>query len=180
MKESFKKQLIDLFKLFTKEELYQVQLSLIESIVPNFYLTSVSGPIGYLLFLQSLSMYLGQNSNENIDRLASTAIRNKYKEKPNIYLTQIWCVQSVGFFNLKDGLEIYKKLYSPMLDHKYFYQFALKYLQQILNYNTNHKDASGMIDIKDLIRLLKLKAAAEHQDILEKILPKLKVSNLFI
>lgn len=132
MKESFRTELTNLFKLFTKEELYQVQMSIIETNIPNIYLTQVSGPVGYLLFLQCLSVYLGQNSSENVDRLASPAIRNKYKEKPNLYLTQIWCLQSVGFKNLRGGLEIWKKLYEPQLDHKYFYQFAIKYLLQVL------------------------------------------------
>lgn len=89
LKENFKKKLIDLFNLFTKEELYQVQLSIIESIIPNIYLTGLSGPVGYLLFLQNLSLYLGENSNENVERLASAEVRNKYKEKPNVYLTQV-------------------------------------------------------------------------------------------
>ena len=79
-----------------------------------------------------LSIYLEQNTAENIDRLASPAIRNKNKEKPNVYLTQIFCLQSIGYYNLKEGLDIWKKLYSPVLDHKYFYQFGLKYLNQIL------------------------------------------------
>lgn len=108
-------------------------MSIIESIIPNIYLGSgVSGPVGYLLFLQSLSFYLGQNSVENIERLASTIVRNKHKEKPNVYLTQIWCLQNVGFFNLKEGLDIWKKLYSPVLDHKYYYLYSIKYLQQVL------------------------------------------------
>ena len=155
LKESFKKKLIDLFNLFTKEELYQVQLSIIESIIPNIYLTGLSGPVGYLLFLQNLSLYLGSNSSESVERLASAEIRNKYKEKPNVYLTQVmkllkrfsgksilslsgpvqvWCLQSVGVLSLSEGLNVWKKLYSPMLDHKYFYQFGIKYLQHVLRF----------------------------------------------
>lgn len=132
LQENFKKKLTDLFQLFTTDELYQVQLSIIESIIPNTYLTGLSGPVGYLLFLQSLSLYLRENSSENIERLASAEVRNKYKEKPNVYLTQVWCLQTAGVLSLKEGLTIWKKLYSPVLDHKYFYQFGLKYLHQIL------------------------------------------------
>lgn len=175
MKESFKKELTDLFKLFTKEDLYEFQMSIIESKIPNIYLTQLTGPVGYLLFLQCLSIYLGQNSVDNVDRLASSEIRNKYQEKPNLYLTQVWCLQSVGFSNLKAGLDVWKKLYEPQLDHKYFYQFAIKYLQQVLNNNSNYKDALGVINVQDLMRILKFKAASEHQDVLDKLLPKLKL-----
>lgn len=132
LKENFHKKLTDLFQLFTTEELYQVQLSIIESVIPNIYLTGLSGPVGYLLFLQSLSLYLGQNSSESIERLASVEVRNKYKEKPNVYLTQVWCLQSAGVLSLKEGLTVWKRLYLPVLDHKYFYQFGLKYLSNVL------------------------------------------------
>lgn len=40
MKEDFKKQLDELFKVFTKEELYQIQLTIIETIIPNIFLSS--------------------------------------------------------------------------------------------------------------------------------------------
>lgn len=92
----------------------------------------VTGPVGYLLFLQSLSNYLGQNSTENIERLESPVVRNKHKDKPNVYLTQLWCLQSTGRSSLIEGLTIWKRLYSPVIDHKYYYQFSLKYLQQVL------------------------------------------------